>query len=102
VDEATLRIQEAGLQGISPSAVMTEAKRLARNAVKAQWQAQGLKVAHIEHRKLVEAAKAYLDTHRAELVSQAVENLRQRSVRLPPPLRTLSERIERQSEANRS
>jgi hypothetical protein len=77
VDEANQRLQEAPskLQGLSPGAVMTEANRLARNAIKAQWQAQGLKVAYVEHSELAKAARAYLDTHRAELVSQARANL---------------------------
>jgi hypothetical protein len=60
---------------ITAGAVMTEAKRLARNAVKAQWQAQGRKVPHIPYIELVEAARDYLDTHRAELIQQARANL---------------------------
>jgi hypothetical protein len=55
MDEANQRLQEAlsELQGISPGAVVTEAKRLARKAIKAQWQAQGRKVAWVEHSELV-------------------------------------------------
>ena len=77
MDEANPRLPELlpKLQGLSPAAVMTEAKRLARKAIKAQWQAQGLKVAYVEHSELAKAARAYLDTHRAELVSQARANL---------------------------
>lgn len=45
MDEAIPRIRHtlAGLQGLPAGAVMTEAKQLARNAVKAQYQARGLK-----------------------------------------------------------
>jgi hypothetical protein len=77
MSEANRRLQDAvaNPQGFNSAQVMTEANRLARNAIKAQWQAQGLKVAHIEHGELVKAASAYLDTHRAELVIQARANL---------------------------
>lgn len=80
---------------MTAGAVMTEAKRLARNAVKAQWQAQGRKVPHVPYVELVNAAQAYLDGHKAELVSRARENLRHWSVRLVPQKRTLAEREER-------
>jgi hypothetical protein len=60
---------------ITACAVMTEAKRLARKAIKAQWQAQGRKVPWVEHSELVGAARAYLDLHRAELINQARANL---------------------------
>jgi hypothetical protein len=103
VDEATRTLYEAAvaLQELPVGAVMTEAHRLARKAVRAQWQAQGLKVAHIEHRELVKAASVYLDTHRAELIQQARVNLRQWSVRLVPQLRTLAARTERECGGNR-
>jgi hypothetical protein len=96
VDEAMRSLYEppSALQGLPAGAVMTEAKRLARNAVKAQWQAQGRKVPWVPNSELVEAAKAYLDAHQAELVSQAYANLRHWSGRLVPRLRTLAERIE--------
>ena len=47
MDEAMRRICEplAPLQGLPPGAVMTEAKRLARKAVKEQYRARGLKPA---------------------------------------------------------
>jgi hypothetical protein len=103
MEEATPRIQEAlaKLQGFTPGAVMTEAKRLARNAVKAQWRAEGRKVPWVDPRELTNAVRAYLDLHRAELVSRAAENLRQWSVRLVPQLRTLAEREERRRKENR-
>jgi hypothetical protein len=71
------RISEApaSLQGLRPTAVMTEARRLARKAIKAQWQAQGRKVLWVEHSQLVEATRAYLDTHRGDLINQARANL---------------------------
>jgi len=48
MDEATPRIPQAFTrpQGLPPGAVLTEAKRLARNAVKAQYQARGAEVLH--------------------------------------------------------
>jgi short-subunit dehydrogenase len=103
MDEAAPRILDAlsGLQGFTPGAVMTEAKRLARNAVKAQWRAQGRKVPWVDPRDLAEAASAYLDTHQAELINQAIENLRQQSVRFLPQLRTLAARTERECGGNR-
>ena len=77
MDEANQRLQEAPakLQGLGPAAVMTEAHRLARRAIKAQWRAQGRKVPWVEHSELVRAARAYLDLHRAELINQARANL---------------------------
>jgi hypothetical protein len=78
MDEATPRIRQAQArrQGFPVGAVMTEAKRLARKAIKAQWQAQGRKVPHVPYVELVEAARDYLHAHRAELVNQARANLR--------------------------
>jgi hypothetical protein len=58
------------LQGLPAGAVMTEAKRLARKAVQAQWQREGRKVHWVPYRELVEAANAYLDMRQAELVAQ--------------------------------
>jgi hypothetical protein len=100
--EATPRVQAAlaARQGFSPGAVMTEARRLARKAIKAQYQAQGLKFYTTPPRKIAKAVRVYLDTHRVELVSQAVENLCQRSVRLVPQLRTLAEGEERRRKEN--
>jgi hypothetical protein len=83
MDEATPRIQEAltKLQGLPAGAVMTEARRLARKAIKAQWQAQGRKVPWVEPSELPEAARDYLDLHRAELINQSRANLRSRAQR---------------------
>ena len=77
MDEAIPRIRHtlAGLQGLPAGAVMTEAKQLARNAVKAQYQARGLKFYATPSSEIVEAVRTYLDAHKAELVSQARANL---------------------------
>jgi hypothetical protein len=91
MDEATGTLSE-----VPSAAVMTESRRLARNAIKTQWRAQGRKVPWVDPRELAEATKAYLDAHRAELISQAAANLRQRSGRLVPQIRTLAERMQRQ------
>ena len=65
MDEAAQRVRQALAkpQGISPGAVMTEAHRLARKAIKAQYQARGLKPAHIERKVIVAAAHDYLRDH---------------------------------------
>ena len=62
-------------QGLPAGAVMTEFKRLARNAVKAQYQARALKFYTTPSGEIAEAVRTYLDTHRAELVSQARANI---------------------------
>jgi hypothetical protein len=52
---------------------MTLARYYAKQAVKAQWQAQGLKLQNIEASEISQAANAYLDQHLAELVAFATE-----------------------------
>src|SRR5262249_60117691 len=98
MDEATRSLYEppAALQGWPAGAVMTEAKRLARDAVKAQCQARGLKFYTTEPSEIAKAVRAHLDRHRAELINQAVENLRRGSGRFLPQIRTLAARIEQQ------
>jgi len=97
MDEATRTLSEfpIPLQGLPAGAVMTESRRLARNAVREQWRAEGRKVLWVPYSELVKAAGAYLDMHRAELVSQARENLRKWSVWFPTKKQTLTERRER-------
>ena len=96
--EVTPRIQEAvsKLQGLPAGAVMTLAKFMAVNVVKRNMQARGLKPAHIERWIIVAEARDYLRDH-PELIEHAAE-----TVRKDRKLRTLAERIERQSKANRS
>jgi hypothetical protein len=76
--------------------IMTLARQAARKVVIRQFQAQGLKLAHIEHRIIVAAANDYLRDH-PELIAQAAE-----TVRKVPQLRTLAEREERERRRNRS
>jgi len=75
VDEAMPRVDERSpaVQGVTPAALMTDAKRLARKAIKAQWQAQGRKVPWGYPHEVAEATRVYLDTHRAQLVSPEFE-----------------------------
>jgi len=75
--EATQSVRQAlaELQGIRPGAAMTEAHRLARKAIKAQYQARGLKPAHIEWKVMVAEARDYLRSH-PELIEQAAETVR--------------------------
>jgi hypothetical protein len=49
--------------------VFTLARWLARKAVKAEWQAQGLRLQSFEPRELNKAATTYLDQHRDDLVA---------------------------------
>jgi len=63
----------------------------ARNIVKQDLQARGIKLSHVEPREVREAAHRYLAAH-PELLAQAAE-----TVRNDPRLRTLAERQERQA-----
>jgi hypothetical protein len=51
------------------AAIVTLALREARNAVKAQWAAQGIR--RWDYRDLARAASDYLDNHRPELFAKA-------------------------------
>jgi hypothetical protein len=55
----------------APATTMCHARYMARKAVKAQLQAAGYKVSHIEARIIAAQANAYLDQHRDELLAQA-------------------------------
>jgi hypothetical protein len=70
------------------SAVLyTLARCAAIKAVKAQFQAQGVRLSYISARDIRAFADAYLAEHRAELIEQARE-----TVRKVPEVRTLYER----------
>lgn len=56
--------------GKVPGAVMTEARRLAKNIVKAAIKAAGEKISDYEAKTITEEANAYIDQH-PELVAQA-------------------------------
>jgi hypothetical protein len=75
--------------------IMILARQAARKAVKRQFQAQGLKVSHMQARVIAAAANDYLRDH-PELLEQAAE-----TVRKVPQLRTLAEREERERRRNR-
>jgi hypothetical protein len=55
--------------------VMTLARYYAKQAVKAQWRAQGLKPQHIEASTLNQAANVYLSQHQEELIERACASL---------------------------
>ncbi len=57
------------------SAVFTRALQLAKEAVKQQLRAQGLKVAHYSARHITILAEGYLDQHRTELMAEAKETV---------------------------
>ena len=71
---------------LSPGDAIILARYLARKAIRARWQAQGLKPQYIEPSELAKAAEAYLSEHRAELIEEAWARL---SVRIPEKVRTL-------------
>ena len=50
---------------------MTLARYYAKQAVKAEWQRQGIKLAHVEPSELSRAANVYLSQHREELIERA-------------------------------
>ena len=55
----------------APATTICHARYLARKAIKAQLQAAGYKVRHIEARIINAKADAYLDQHRDDLIAQA-------------------------------
>ena len=65
---------------------MTLARYYAKQAVKAQWQRQGIKVHHVKASELFREANAYLDNH-PELIAYAAERYRSfvESGHLKPP-----------------
>ena len=69
--------------------VIILARLNARNVVKEDLRAQGIKLSHVDAREVTEAAGRYLAAH-PELIEQASE-----AVRNSTKLRTLAERQER-------
>jgi hypothetical protein len=69
--------------------VIILARLNARNIVKEDLRAQGIKLSHVDAREVTELAHRYLAAH-PELLEQAAE-----AVRISPRLRTLAERQER-------
>jgi len=55
---------------------MVLARYYAKQAVKLEWQRQGLRPHHIVASQLNQAADDYLDQHREELVERALSALR--------------------------
>lgn len=62
-------------------AVMTEARRLARNLIKDAMKAEGIKVSHVEASEITKAANALLEDKEqgAKLIAQAEANIAERS-----------------------
>ena len=71
------------------SVVIILARLNARNVVKEDLRAQGIKLSHVDAREVTELAHRYLAAH-PELIDEAIE-----AVRNSPRLRTLYERQER-------
>jgi hypothetical protein len=55
----------------APATTMCHARHLARKVVKAQMQAAGLKLSHVDARIITAQANAYLDQHRDNLLAEA-------------------------------
>ena len=61
-------------------AVMTEARRLAKNIVKDAMKAEGIKISHVEPKEITKAANEILNSDlEKEIVAQAEANLAERS-----------------------
>jgi hypothetical protein len=56
-------------------AALIEARRLARNAAKAELARQGVKVQSLPHKAILALADEYLAAHRAELIEEARERV---------------------------
>jgi hypothetical protein len=56
-------------------AVRTIALMRAKQAVKAQWRADGLKVSHFSAREIALQAEAYIAQHREELIARAATDV---------------------------
>jgi hypothetical protein len=76
------------------SAIMYETLRLAKNAVKEDIRAKGLRLKDYEAKEITLLAQLWFSEHRAELIGQATIALlfSRGSVRIPTKLRTLSDR----------
>jgi hypothetical protein len=70
----------------APATTLCFARFLARRAVKAQLQAAGCKVSHVDAREIHTKANAYLDRYRDELLAQAMM-----TIDSVPSLRKLAE-----------
>ena len=64
---------------IGTSAVKMLARSAARNAVKQQLQAQGVRVSHVPHAQIMQQASEYLASH-PELYQQASERVRRMGI----------------------
>lgn len=73
-----IRIVGAAKATKTSGAVMTEARRLARNLVKDEIKRQGLKVSHFEAKEITKAANAILENDDS-LIKQAEANLAERA-----------------------
>jgi DUF1680 family protein len=76
--------------------ILTMAHCLAKREVKEEWKRQLIKWVHVDAWELSRAADAYLTEHRAELIEETGE-----IVRNDPQLRTLVERHEQKRKGNR-
>jgi hypothetical protein len=83
-------------QELAKGVVLVVAHHLALKAVKAQLRRRGLHLYSFDQRELLTLAYQYRDEH-PELITEAEE-----TVRKVPQLRTLSERMQRQSKRKRS
>lgn len=66
-----------GKKKLATGAIMTEARRLARNIIKDEIKRQGEKVSHYKASAITEAANALLETN-PEIIEQAKKNVEER------------------------
>jgi hypothetical protein len=79
---------------IGTPVVKVLARQAARNAVKRQLQAQGVRVSHVRHADILAQASAYLDQH-PELWEQALERA-QREGMVENPCRSVAQNRSRE------
>lgn len=77
--DGTIKLPGRKAKSKAKGEVMTEARRLARNIIKDQAKAQGIKVSHIPSKELTAAVKMYLESDLgAACIKQAEENIKAR------------------------
>ena len=76
--------------------ILTLAHHIAKREIKEGWKRQKIKCSHFAAWELTRAADAYLAEHRAEVLEEATE-----TVRNDPRLRTLAERYKRKFKGKR-
>lgn len=77
IKESKIKFSAGSKAKKASGAVMTEARRLARNLIKDEMKRQGIKISHVEASEITKAANALLDED-PSIVEQAKANLAER------------------------